>query len=70
MDIMRSKVIELYQNILNDSSIQLISYNQELRQAGRELDKKRPDKGHSLTKLYVIRKLFTEALIFYRHRSY
>jgi predicted nucleic acid-binding protein len=48
-DIMRGKVIELYQNILDDPSIQLISYNQELRQASIELYKKRPDKGYSLT---------------------
>jgi predicted nucleic acid-binding protein len=48
-DIMRGKVIELYQNILDDPSIQLISYNQELRQAGIELYKKRLDKGYSLT---------------------
>ena len=48
-DIMRGKVIELYQNMLDDPRIQLISYNQELRQAGIELYKKRPDKGYSLT---------------------
>jgi predicted nucleic acid-binding protein len=48
-DILRGKVIELYQNILDEPNIQLIAYNQELRQAGIELYKKRPDKGYSLT---------------------
>jgi hypothetical protein len=30
-DILRGKVIELYQNILDEPNIQLITYNQELR---------------------------------------
>jgi predicted nucleic acid-binding protein len=47
-DILRGKVIELYQNILDEPNIQLIAYNQELRQAGIELYQKRPDKGYSL----------------------
>lgn len=59
-EIMRGKVIEFYQNILDDPSIQLISYNPELRQAGIELYKKRLDKGYSLTdciSMVVIKKL-------------
>ena len=57
---MRGKVIELYQNMLDDPSIQLISYNQELRQTGIELYKKRLDKGYSLTdciSMVVMKKL-------------
>jgi len=70
---MRGKVIELYQNILDDPSIQLISYNQELRQAGIELYKKRPDKGYSLTdciSMIIMKKLnISEVLTNDKHFS-
>ena len=72
-DIMRGKVIELYQNILDDPNIQLISYNQELRQTGIELYKKRPDKGYSLTdciSMVVMKKLnISEVLTNDKHFS-
>jgi predicted nucleic acid-binding protein len=70
---MRGKVIELYQNILDDPSIQLISYNQELRQAGIELYKKRLDKGYSLTdciSMIIMKKLnISEVLTNDKHFS-
>jgi predicted nucleic acid-binding protein len=72
-DIIRGKVIELYQSILDDPSIQLISYNQELRQAGIELYQKRPDKGYSLTdciSMIVMKKLnISEVLTNDKHFS-
>ena len=48
-DIMRVKAVELYHSILDDPSIQLISYHQELRKLGIELYASRLDKGYSLT---------------------
>ena len=70
---MRGKVIELYQNMLDDPSIQLISYNQELRQTGIELYKKRLDKGYSLTdciSMVVMKKLnISEVLTNDKHFS-
>lgn len=72
-DILRGKVIELYQNILDEPNIQLIAYNQELRQAGIELYKKRPDKGYSLTdciSMVVMKKLnISEVLTNDKHFS-
>ena len=47
--LMRSKVICLYRGILSDQSIQIVSYNPELRRSGIELYQKRLDKGYSLT---------------------
>lgn len=47
--LMRSKVVSLYQSLLNNPHIEIIPYNQELRQAGIELYQKRLDKGYSLT---------------------
>jgi predicted nucleic acid-binding protein len=72
-DILRGKVIELYQNILDERNIQLIAYNQELRQAGIELYQKRPDKGYSLTdciSMIVMKKLdISEVLTNDKHFS-
>ena len=72
-DILRGKVIELYQNILDEPNIQLIAYNQELRQAGIELYQKRPDKGYSLTdciSMVVMKKLnISEVLTNDKHFS-
>ena len=72
-DILRGKVIELYQNILDEPNIQLIAYNQELRQAGIELYQKRPDKGYSLTdciSMVIMKKLnISEVLTNDKHFS-
>jgi predicted nucleic acid-binding protein len=46
---MRGKAVELYHSILDDPSIQLISYHQGLRKLGIELYASRLDKGYSLT---------------------
>ena len=46
-NVMRSKVIELYQSILDDPSIQLISYHQGLRKAGIELYANRLEIGRA-----------------------
>jgi hypothetical protein len=72
-DILRGKVIELYQNILDEPNIQLIAYNQELRQAGIELYQKRSDKGYSLTdciSMIIMKKLnISEVLTNDKHFS-
>lgn len=72
-DILRGKVIELYQNILDEPNIQLIAYNQEIRQAGIELYQKRSDKGYSLTdciSMVIMKKLnISEVLTNDKHFS-
>jgi uncharacterized protein len=47
--LMREKTIDLYQSMIEDPEIKIISYTSELRQAGIELYRLRPDKGYSLT---------------------
>lgn len=47
--LMRSKVVSLYQSLLNNPIVEIIYYNRELRRAGIELYQNRLDKGYSLT---------------------
>jgi predicted nucleic acid-binding protein len=48
-ELMRGKVAELYRNLFADSNIKIVAYSEELRRAGIELYRQRPDKGYSLT---------------------
>jgi predicted nucleic acid-binding protein len=47
--LMRSKSLELYQSMLKDPKIQIVAYTPQIRKAGIELYRLRPDKGYSLT---------------------